>query len=281
MPSIKFVNLSSIMAPIPIYDVMRQFAQLLDERDAAQSSNGCPGFVKRQLNVFYVQALCWWYTKTLIDPYQLGLINTKQFLDGLYTLFNSTQATAETVPLKEISREALEKAWNSMIVWDEHAIDRLDQLLVNRPFDDVIVFVSNTNPLHAAKIVSLIAEHYEPPVCAKIKAQQRGSGPTLFKTVEEGRSMDSRLLPFNAIHNVYLATSYRFCSFKATEEQRDSSTPSLMTLLIEKLAIENITVISQYEKDLTAAEENGVSPTNCYFAKEFFTANQPKQKKFN
>ena len=274
MPAtITIVNLSCVIQPQSIDTVLHNFASLLDERDQ-KNRVCCPILLGHQINYFYVKYLLWKHTETLINPYKLGGITTEEFIEGLFHLFNPINEDNEAAHLNVISRESLTNIWNSMIVWDESAAARLDKLLDNRIEGDMVVFISNTNELHALKNIELFTTHYSPsPNVTLINASPSPSFP-FFKSAEK---MDERLLPIHTMQGVYLAASYKFGTFKAVEDkkQQNISTPTLIRYLIEllptSLSPRNIIIVSNYPKDLAEAmRHNKILANNCYSSDGYF-----------
>lgn len=263
------VNLSSAHKLYSINEGYKAFVELCDKYSNARHCCGSSLFAKFT-NYAWV---AWQYRKhlhTVINPYKLGKISTEDFLEKMCQVFKYLEsaryedATVKTlfdrrkalVALKEvatieqlwndkklIAKALLEQAWNAIINVDQESINKFNFLFKTKN-EAPIYFISNTNELNINKILF------------ELKSQFPEIG--WVKNIDISTKTDP--YPVKIADDVYFFLSYRCGSFKTAKDQRAAQlvgTPVLLEKLVNYLQ-SDITVISQYEKDLEAAHRLGV-----------------------
>ena len=205
---------------------------------ANRYSKGClgcmPGMFQNLVNHAWVRAQLQLNYKTLIEPYKLGLITTKQFLDGLSRIFYF-MAEMDV----ERRHAILSKAFSSSIKIGAHTQGRFNRAVETATADDPLVIISNTNPLDAVTILLQLQSQYRHLRFNKVDLDARN--------IQE---------PIRLMEHVFL-----FLSFQVGKPK--SKLDSTMTLIDKlrgtpHLGAGSMTLISQYEPDRKKAQALGM-----------------------
>lgn len=232
--NVYILNLSILHKLAPTATVLDNFSKL--HYDYAKSWLHYEWYSKLWVKLHYLKMI------SPINDYKLGKINTDQFINRLQEIFHF-------LPPEE-SETLLKNAWNSLIVWDTQASQRLDYVIEK---NQGVSLISNTNELNIQKI----KRDFE---CATEKTwnwQKQSSGECHFQVYE----------------NFRLMTSYDNGVFK---------TEGLLEKLVAQLVSEghqreSITLVSQYRADLDKAKTLGI---NSQKPNQFFSTHNPSAVKF-
>lgn len=219
------VNLSTINKLRSLSAVLDQFADL--HYEYAQSWLHYKWYSKLWVSTKYITM-----TRTIND-YKLGNIDTDTFISLLQNIFYF-------IPKDKNPRELLEKAWNSLIDWDEQSTQRLN-FLINK--NQLICLISNTNELNIQKIKQ------------DINSATGKAWDWQEQTLDECK--------FQVAENFRLMTSYENKVFKT-----DGLVEKLVTeLQREGKTLKEIILVSQYKPDLDKAKELGIEsmPADQFF----------------
>lgn len=283
------INLSSVHED-SLAERITAFAQLCNDYSKSLLSKYCLPFFSNHVNKAWVILKSETY-KPLINDYKIGKITTEQFLDKMVdvfyflkrksgTFFNDSdkerlfEHRVHMLSLKKIhhrtdftgeiiARALIEEAWTFATHLPDN--DRFGYLLEQLQPNDCICFISNSNELDITNITRLLREkHPEIAWYKSVDLAPRPNEPT-----------DSQ--PIKLSENISLAVSYRFNTFKTDNDNANASisgTPSLLSALVTSLFSaekrDNITVISQYGKDLEQAISLGIPQENCRVANDFY-----------
>ncbi|MCH9636371.1 MAG: hypothetical protein WAW84_04195 [Candidatus Rickettsiella isopodorum] len=174
-----------------------------------------------------------------INGYKLGKIATNAFISKLQAIFYFLPAQEST--------ELLERTWNSLIIWDIESTKRLGNLIdKNKP----IYFISNTNPLNIERIIGFFNQYSN--IAWELPKEQ------------------TEAKPLKIANNFFLCPSYLF----------KEGTPSLISTLKNSLLaqgknLENLLLVSQFQRDLGKAKELGIKWQS---ADSFFNNFVPNQQ---
>jgi hypothetical protein len=215
------------------------------------------------------------YDKALIQPYKLGRIDTRQFLQNLLHIFSFLRGIEEDVTSlnrgRSYSHEApfalLEEAWNAIIDLDETRFSRFPMLVAEASEVEPIYLISNTNELNVLKILRLLKE----------------KNPDIQWVTPLDLSVVESKAPIQIAPNIFLCLSYRYQLFKSVADNRSvnpHSTMSLLTHLVTEqlsgVTTSDIRVVSQFDGDLDAAADLGISAVK---ADTFFNDTELHSKK--
>lgn len=223
--SVYILNLSTIHELAPTSSVLDNFAKL--HYDYAQAWLHFEWYSKLWVSYHY-------YLKMSgpINDYKLGKIDSKGFIKALQEIFYFLPPA--------VSAELLKNAWNSLIVWDTQATQRLAYLIEK---NQGVNLISNTNELNIQKIKQDINTATE----KTWNWQKQTSGECHFQVYE----------------NFRLMTSYENGVFKT-----DGLLEKLVTQLVsEGHHRERITLVSQHKADLDTAktlEINSLEPQQFF-----------------
>ena len=188
-----------------------------------------PVVIQNGTNYLTMQAQYYLKYKSHIEPYKLGKINTKQFLENLSELFPF---------IKDIDEPGREKlladAWSSSIKLGPTTEDRFRMLVDIAAADKQVYLISNTNELDVRTILNLL--------------QEKHSELEWYKEIDI--SVTSSKEPIKILDNVYLCLSYRYGAFK----EQTATTMSLLEELSGQYRGPK-TLVSQYSGDLNKAKE--------------------------
>ena len=213
--SVYILNLSTLPELAPIDSVLDNFSKL--HYDYANSWLHYAWYSKLWISYHYFTM------NGAMNDYKLGKINTDRFISQLQEIFYFLPP--------ENSAELIKNTWNSLIVWNAQASQRLNYVLEK---NQVVNLISNTNELNIQKI----KQHFERATQKKWGWQKQTSGEYHFQVFE----------------NVRLMTSYENGVYK---------TEGLLERLVTQLVSEGhqrelITLVSQYQADLDKAKTLGI-----------------------
>ena len=176
--------------------------------------------------------------------------------DSLWSLRN-TQSPSTL----DYARALLEEAWNSIITFTDEDLERLQVLFQGNT--DPIYFISNTNELNVFKIQRWLHTNFPSEI-----------SPDLNYPVNLARD-DFPILEVGP--GKHMVLSYVCHTYKTGIDndgaQVPSTTPSLLQAMVGNVfqgGLDDITVISQYEKDRAAAERLGIPRNNIHSASDYF-----------
>lgn len=211
-------------------DTVAAFVELCNEY-----SKGClqamPGFFQKGSNYLWVKGMLLAYYSTYIEPYKLGKIDTKAFLENLSSVFNFMDYMDE-----DARDKLLIDAWNTSIKITEFTKDRL-RVLVQKAESGPVYLIANTNELNVRAILSLYQEMY----------------PDLEFKKDIDIGIHNTQSPIEILPNIFLCLSYQYGTFKT----KAVTTMGLLENLSTKLE-KPISVVSQYSGDREKAKELGL-----------------------
>jgi hypothetical protein len=266
------VNLSSIHELNYQLTVLHKLAKL----DSAYPGN-LPGLTVDFLSGNY---------NTLINDYKSGKIQTDKFINDL--IAQSGLNVADPRRVKD--------SWNSLIDFNENnsgccsflcpptlSTRQKFQKLLNYAKDnqiDAVYFISNTNPLNVLKVVEYLGEKF-PDLIRADSHQIVDSSENL--TDENNR--DIFISQEGTIPKIYISASYCYHVFKTEGDNQEllqnNTTPGLLSTLCHKFKLENITVVSQFGKDLEQAKTLGIPEHNILKANVFYNNNYTQKHEIN
>lgn len=218
------------------------------------------------------------HNKKLIEPYQLGMISTKEFLQNLIKIFpflRHADAQEEFIPKLNVSESysdefalaLLENAWNEIIDLDKTRFSRFP-LLVEMSEGEPVYLISNTNELNVLKILRLLKEQ----------------NPGFPFEASIDLSVQENKAPIEIMPNIFLCLSYRYQLFKTANANPYSTMSLLNHLVTSQLPDEqpsDIYVVSQFSGDLAEAAQLGIPTGNIFNADHFFNDTMLEMKKIN
>jgi hypothetical protein len=179
---------------------------------------------------------------------------------SLYTL-----REVENPSRLDYAKALLEEAWNSIITFTDE-----DILKVEKVFEEGvdIYFMSNTNELNVFKILSWLKTNFPEKVDLSL------ASPTI-KQQED--------LPVLKIGlGKHLVASYLGHTFKTAEDNTNAGVPNTTPTLLQAIIgnvfnneVDNVTVVSQYPKDLEVARKLGIKETSL--AGDYFKQKQQSE----
>jgi hypothetical protein len=164
--------------------------------------------------------------KKLFDDYKLGQISDAEFLESLLKVLPFLKNNKK-IPNPEA---LLQEAWNDFITWDDQSTVRLKQVVELSQCGDPVYLISNTNPMHIDKILSLFHANY----------------PELKLNMDAVKTAPNNT-PIEIAPNIYLCLSYKYGLYK-------EGTPGLLGKIAKDIDVSRSIVISQYGKDLEIAK---------------------------
>ncbi len=264
------VNLSTLHSLYPISTSVRAFAQLCNNYSTG-CLTCCPSFFQSGTNFAWVMYQYQTQYKTLIEPYKLGKITSRQFLINLLTIFdflddNFVCSLSDSIKIadssyrEEANLALLEHAWNAIIGLEDDRVARF-ATLAERALEEPVYLISNTNELNVNKIIQLL---------------QSKNPEIRFNQIDCSVVDDKQ--PIEIAPNIFLCLSYRYQLFKTDSQNRaatnSNSTTSLLRYLVEEQLPasdrENTHVISQYPADLEEAIKLGIAPANTHQDSDYF-----------
>lgn len=287
------VNLSSVHT-YKIEESQAAFVELCDTYSQWSWCSGCcPTFFSHYSNKAWVAGKYAAHLKSTINPYKLGKMTTDEFLEKMCVIFlflvNEEQDYSEDIVelsqqtqgqlvnfdedetnTNKIAKALLEKAWTTGINFTDKDKAKLQNLLTMAE-GEPIYFISNTNHLDVNKILNLFRQNV--PECNWLS----------LAAVDIMPHKELEAKPIQIAPNIYLCLSYCYGAFKTQKENTiyQTGTPSLLKTVVTDLQssgtfnIEDIKVISQFEKDLHAAREIGVLEENIYSAENYYQEQSP------
>lgn len=279
------VNLSAIHTLKPISAAMGKFALLCDR----YSASCCPGIFKHGTNKAWV-GFKYYRNLRMINAYKLGQLTTEQFLNNLLDIFSFLKNDRLELRNDDVDRlrnkqdqlwslknkqsptkrdyvlALLEEAWNEIIQYPDEDKQKFSKLVELAKKGEKIYFISNTNELNVYKILYFLRAHF-PGVQFDPNIDISINGP-------ENQ-------PIQLAQNIYLCPSYRYKTYKTDLDNKGvpvTNTPTLLKALVTKEFKEHdlneITVVSQFPKDLEEAVNIGVSSKNTHAAKDYYPSAQ-------
>lgn len=268
MVKTKIINLSSLHSLRSETKMISIFAEICDKY-APSAFNFCPSIFTHITNFSWVGFKFKENKPLLIDPYKLGKMETQEFLnrlldvlsflkdpnlqllerdiarlnankDSLFILRGISEPTQEDYVLA-----LLEEAWNSIIIFNEEDLTKLQALLKD---DSEIILISNTNHLNIERVLQIFKAQ-----CNEILN---------FDNKEQG--------PIQITKNIALYPSYQMGAFKIKLED---GTPGVLQYVFNEVLkgnSEDLLVISQFPNDLKEAIRLGIPEQQTMHAKKYY-----------
>lgn len=277
----KIINLSAIHTLQPIHHGVSAFARLCDKYSKSIFSC-CPSFFNHSTNYAWVMYQYYQSLNTLINPYKLGRLTTKDFFTGLLKMFpfmensnlgiceediqrlNSNKASLYSLrntvnpSMLDYAKALLEEAWNSIITFTDEDVAKVQKLFEE---GNDIYLMSNTNELNVFKILQWLQTNFPNEVDLNLN----------FPNITQ----QEELLVLQIGSGKNLVVSYLYHTCKTAEDNSrarvPNTTPTLLQAIVSyvfKGSLDDLTVISQYPKDLEAAAKLNIP--KIYLAGEYF-----------